>query len=503
MASRKTTLLLLLSLLLAGCKSGENTTQTKTYLGFPKSNSITLRVKPSFILDNRFILGIMGEKKLPIPHNKKTEKSSANVNKSGETQSFLGELSKFIGTNPNTENLLINHYKDLIPDLSKNWVAGSDVVGNGGYAFIYLSFSGKDFLGAYLENKKIAVTQYENFSYAFLDETPQSQSVIAYDSTHLILIGHQGAKDGLKEILSSITYESKSSFLKHYKKMFSGTQASVDIHFAPSHALTSTFNKPLIKDILKSSNFKASISLDDNRFQLKVKPTEKPFILDTLFNYTTFNNTGIASLGIALNLDNVEAFLNTYDLMGSVEHELKKAKTTYKELKSISDGTIDIGYNGRIKTRQKSITYDYDDDFNEVEKVTYTYTSSHDLNGTVGLKSGNASVNKLVSKKWILRKGKGTYEFLAGVKNTISADNNMLKIGKREQAERLEGKLILALNDPQKLASALSIKPLKDYNFIDSATLLLNKENELSISLELNENFGEFVKSLKSLTSLN
>lgn len=481
---------------LQSCNSTKDNPINESYLGYPKSNSIALRVKPSDFLN-----------KISFFTKRDTVNNKPDLNKQKDTpkndnSNVMAVINSILGSAPNTTELFKNHYKDLIPDLSKNWVAGGDVLGNGGYAFIYLSYAGEQFLEKHIKEKGITIISNDHIKHAYLDEIQNTQSVVVFDHKHLLILSHQGDKENFENILKLAIYDKKDSFLTHYKSTFNGQTNDINISLTPSEGLLNQLKEPLLKDILSNNDFNTSLSFDEKNVLLSVQPSSGDFCLDTILNNHLFVNTGLTTAGASINMNSLELFLKKYDFMGGLNHELNKLKTNYSELKNTFNGNFNISYIGKVNSKQKTISYEYDDDFNQVEKVKYTYSSSHDLFGKLGLVSSTKSIKSIENKKWIVKTGSNLYEPIALSKSPIKLHGKELMIGKNRGGEKLKGKFYISVNEPMKLSTQLGIKELSQYNYLNSGSVLLNEENELSLRLNFNENIYDLIDIVKSFSEM-
>ena len=486
--------ILLPTLFFLSCKNSQEVKKDK-YLGVPQTNSILLRIKPNALVQKYSEL-------FTADSSNVSKDSSSTEDELNSLPSNLGLLNSLIESAPVTSDLVKKHFLNLQPDLSKNWLGGGNVFDHNSYAFLYLSYSNQNYLTDFLKKQSISVLEKEGVEYCFLDETEEIQVLLAKQDNHLLFLSHNGQKDSLISLFESTLFNSKNDFLSFYKETFDAQENDIDIKVSPSKTLTAKVSSPIIKDVMASSQFMVSLSLNDNRLSLAITP-DKGIFIDSLFNEVEHTNTGLIHLSTNLDLAKTKLFLDHYELMGSLNHELNKAALNYDKLEQLITGEIEVSYLGKETSKEKAITYEYDDNFNKIEKVKYITSSSHGISGKIILTNGKNSINEFKKRKWIVPNSKNKYEFIALSKSPIYLENNSLLIGKKTNDPKSKHKFFLAINDTESFVKTLKIKKAKDYNYFKSGALILDKNNKLTLELETKKNTRELVILVKDVFGLN
>jgi hypothetical protein len=482
----------LLAILLQACKSekieGQNTDNEELkFLGSFKESDFSLKFVPlNLALKQREIMGT-------------TEQES--MKESG--LDFLKEFS------PNTPsiNSVISNLTKLEADLSKNWIVNASYSNNLKFASLYFKIGKTDSILSMVDEKAIKdKNEKDGITILQVDDNVEEHHFIVFDREHLLLLKTIGNEADSKNLIEKCIFNSKDEYLKFYDKFFRtefNRNYDLDIQFNGNEEVAKLIKLPIISDVVSTFSGYVGINLGENNFILDIEPMNQDFILDKVLEPFNAKEEQKASLQTKINLKELKSILVKYQYLDDIEYELKKAKLNYNLLQTLSDGNVQASYLGKSTTKEKSVSYAYDDEFNQVEKVVYKNVENHNFQAWFGSKSSTKLKKYLVDNSAITEVSSGRFEFLLGSKSPITFSNQGMQIGTTTTAKNSNHqdriKLLLALNDPSLLNYLKINSKIKSLFPFQRGSLVVSDSNCIHLNLEFSGKPYQYAKNLTSI----
>lgn len=467
-----------ISILVISCKDNKEVLNTE-YLGAPKYSDIQLRFIPA-----KFI-----EKNIPIPSGNGQQQASTHI----------GFLSTILESSPSLTELGENIFT-FQPDLSVNWLINTGVTDSSKFASIYFKIGNVTALEKYLEEKKITAEVLKGTNISWVDDQSDEHNLIIRDDNHLLILKVLGSKTEALRILNDAIYDSKNSFLAHFKTTFNGLRNDLDIRLSPHTSISNLIPNRFVKDLVTSFDGLLSFQMKSNYLELTIDPLDSKLPIDSILEPSAISLDGIISFGTKINLVKLEKLLLKYNFLNDLEYQLKQSDLDFNKLKERSNGEVNMSYLGKKMNKVKSITYEFDDNFNEIEKVNYTESSSRDLNGFIGTNNTSLTKDWLLKNQIISNTGRNKFEPILLSKSEVHIGENKITIGDTiNKTNTEEAKLLVNLNYSADDWQDLPAKELQKIEGLKTAKLEIDKNNKIVINISFIEEAFQYVKIIEKV----
>lgn len=465
-------------LMLSSCNNQSDTVlDDNLFLGSPKIAQLNARLIPNDWITKQLAIGL-----------------DTATNKDLSSNSFLKEL--FFQDNPSLQKLAEN-FVQLEPDLSKNWIISAGTLKETDFVSAYLSVGKSEKIIALFDEKNI-IKKEENKGITILevDKNASSRSFVLFDSKHILIVKSFGKEELNKSLIESCFYSSNDTYFDHFKGLFDKERNDLDISIINNDKVSKYLKLPIIQDLAKNFKGRISLNLKEDGIKLKINPLNSKTPLDSIFKPITVLDESKASFQTHIDLAKLKKFLVHYDYLDDIEYELKKGKINYSTLESLTDGRVQISFNGKVTSKEKSISYAYDDDFNQVEQSSYKTQESFDFSGEIGVKNKNTSLDFFKNNNYISATNGNNYEPIIGSKSKINFTNKEIIIGNAHDSKTNKDKLklLLSLTDPYAIPKPakfdLMLKVLK----FNSAQLKIDTKNNIELELLFGGNAYSYLK---------
>jgi len=493
----KLTVLTLTILSLIGCSTSEKEQPIFYSLGYPKKNNLVLTTaSPIALVDSNLLF-----------ESNQTVSVDSIIKLISFNEEFVNE--KFSSAT-RTMDLLKNHCSQLDLQTDKDWIVGINHSSSNPHAFAFVHYQDENFLKSYLKSHQIAIDSSTSINIARLDtNNSESQWSIAFQKEKLLFFEH--SDQSFDTIKSLISYGDTSEVNYQFKKDF------------PHKSTSDICSKLIIGDIFSEtfgmSHFGITdtvlVNLSYNNSSLDFSVTLKN---DSILNATfpqagiTIANQGLFELSMKTdikpmtqNLDFWFEKLQLYKQLGIDKTKFLLSKKTAYSLLKQTDGSIHIIYNGMKTVREKSISYEFDEEFNEVEIVRYTSHQSHDFETKIGL-SNKSKLKEIISSSGLLSEvNPNVYELPLYSNVQLSMKDSTLSTTNWNYNETRPYKFYLGLYEPASVQKVLQLdtsftSKIKTMRlFIDTKnTMHLTIDLDSTVSINPKELFHKLIMSNKS-----
>jgi hypothetical protein len=469
----------LINLTLINSCQNQDSEFSQAFLGSPKDAQISIRF---------------------IPKDWLLKHTSDNVktNNSKEIDfSFFNTLSP---NTPNIQNVIENTLK-LAPDLSKNWIINSGIYKNSKYISIYLKANNTTLIDSLVEKKAIKSKDEINGIKTYqVDDKTNDHNFIVFSDDHLLLIKTYGNESDSKELIKTCLYNSKEDYIKHFETLFGTSRNDLDIRFKGDKEIAKLIDLPIFHELSATLDASIGLNLKENEIELIVDPLKSSTPIDSIFKPFKAQDEAYTSLQMSIDLNKLKSFLLQFKYLDDIEFELKKGKLSYSTLSTLWNGLIQLSYNGKINKQEKSISYEFDENFNEVEKVKYSNIESHDLEGSIGIINTKTSLEYLLKNNLISKTKNNTYEPIVGSQSKIQFNKNNIEIGKAKNHDAYTNKikLLVAVNDLDKLPIPKKINQTLSLFQLQKAKIIINENNVLELKIHFKGGKYEYIKNVWS-----
>lgn len=476
----KWAVLLPLIFFVLSCASESKKETNSAYLGFPHSSTIQARFIPSK----------WAYLATQIDENSNTSSDSTPAPTS------LGWFESIASEYPTFKKLLEN-YNQLEPDLSTNWVASASESNGARSASLYLRFNGQKFLSEFTKtNKTTTSSLIGNRRYITMDPEAPGQLAMVTQEKHMLLIhttsDHQ---EDLEALIQASFYPQKSTFIKHFKNKFKNSEQLISVHLQIPEDTKAYIQNQKIQELLNGQKITLGLDFNPSTVELDLQ-LDSSNIVSRLFKATTVDAQQENGVALHLNLELLMTQLTELGLRNNLEHELKKVNMSSSELIEAFTGEVNVNYLGKTQQRDKSISYEFDDNFNEVEKISYRTLESHNIGGAIGIKSIDKA-QKLMDNLGIFSKtGTRTYTPISLSNSPIEIQPDRIQIGTHQLVRNSDSKLFIQTDHIKTISPK---NELLELNPFESLTLELNKDNLLTLKLSGEMDHYEYLKTVKNL----
>ncbi len=332
---------------LYSCTNKEEENKSEVFLGSPRNAQLSAKFIPKNWIQKQ--LAVTGD-------TSKTE---------SENFSFLSSIS------PNTPsvNKLIENLIKLEPDLSKNWILNAGIEDNIKFASIYFKINNAKAIEELLDAKKIYLkVQQKNITLLLVDNKAKEHNFIIYDKEHLLLIKTYGNEKESMKLAQNCTYSTKDDYITQFEAEFKNKKNDLDIRIKNDSKISEYIQLPILKDLTAGFDGFLSLNVKENSLDLSLNPLNTIPLLDSVFLKFSPIQEKKASVQANIELKNLISILSKYEYLDDVEYELNKGKLNFKTLRTICNGLVQVAYTGKINTPEKTITYVFDENFNQVKK---------------------------------------------------------------------------------------------------------------------------------------
>lgn len=479
----KWTVLLLFIWILGACTPEPKEEQDMSYLGYPQTSILQARLIPS---KWAYLASQLGD-------HPKTQQGTPSA--SPPPASPLVWLENVAQEYPTLTQLLEN-YTALKPDLSTNWVASLHDTNGQQSASVYLSFDGQQFFTEWAKSEPITTHQIGSKTYLTLDPEAPGQLAILTQEQHMLLIFTTSEEPSdLQNIIRSSFYPNKATFLEHFKNQFNQTNQLVNINLNLPKNTASYIQNPSLQELLNGQKIKLGLDLNPSDLQLNIK-LEGTNLVSKLFKPIASQDEQKTGLAMHLDLELFLKHLDELDLRDELDYELKKIKLTTQELAAQFTGQINVSYLGKTKKREKSISYEFDENFNEIEKISYNTLESHDFGGEIGIKSMDKTGQWLNSLGLFSKTAPKKYSPIGFSSSPLEIQPDRIKIGTKEPKYSKKTKLLI---QSQNLQAISGKGVLSELNSFKTVYLELDTQNQLTLKLGGQTNEYEYLKTLKNI----
>lgn len=467
----------LVFLFIFSCENDNEDEKDLRHLGYPLNGVVTVRTKPFSLLS-----------KVPnLEKNLDNDSSSLSSANSDNSNNQFNIIENYLASFPSLNTLTNDFLLSLEPDLSTYWIMRSGLENHSYYTSLYLKVGNIAHLEQFLKERSIpSETITPTIKMSLIDDKLEEHLYFLRTSDHLLILMNWGDAEIAKKVVKSCVYSNKKLLLDHYSSLFN-SKNDVDIKIESNESLESLLPSPLLRDLSKSFSASLGLNILPNSLEVDIVPSpewENP--LDSLLTAHPLKESGLMSLSTKIELNALEHLLTKYKLTSPLNYELKKINLTMSKLKQQFNGSLYTSYLGEKVTRSKSITYEYDDDFNQVEKVVYTSSSSFDFRGFLGLNNRTLTEKYFTKNNFISKIGVNSYQPIIGSDSRISFSDDFMVIGNQKDSEAISnGKLILQVNSIDQLPKMGALNQMINKVSLDRLRLFISADNSINFKVKI------------------
>jgi len=464
----------LVFLLLFSCQSEESSDSDTRHLGFPLNGIVTLRTKPFSLLS-----------KVPDIKNSIKDTTTNNISSEVITNAQLNIVESYLSGFPSLNKLTNDFLLSLEPDLSTYWIMRSGIENDSYFTSLYLKVGNIAHLEQFLIDNSIASEDINpSIKMSLIDDKLEEHLYFVRTNDHLLILMNWGDAE------TASLFTSKND---------------IDIKIQSNETVGKLFSHPALKDLSKDLDVNLSLNILPNSLETVITPhSDWDNPIDSILESHSLKEAGLVSLSTQIQLKKLHAFFDKYELSSSINYELKRIGLNLNQLEEQFNGHLYASYLGEKVTQSKSITYEYDDNFNQVEKVVYTSSSSFDFKGLLGLNNRDLTEKYFIKNNFISKIGKNSYQPIVGSNSTISFSDNALTIGKQEDSEIVsQGKLLLQINNLSELPNFKPVNQIVELLEIDRLNLSVSNDNEIKFKLRMNGDPYSYLLKTKDFINPN